>query len=250
MPETFKNALKSRPLIGTMLTTRSTEIAEALALVGFDWLFLDGEHGGMTIHEAQTSIAAIANRCHTLLRVPDGTPENLKRALDTGCSGIIVPLVNSAEAARGIVALSRYPPLGCRSVGPGRAQGYGLRFAEYFQVANEEVAVVIQIEHKDAVRDVESILAVPGVDAVFIGPYDLSGSMGLLGQIGHPEVVAAVNRVRAACLRAKMPFGILCGNAEQARREIEAGASFPAIGTDILHMANSARAALEEVREG
>jgi 2-keto-3-deoxy-L-rhamnonate aldolase RhmA len=247
--ETFKQALQSsKPLIGTLLTTASPEIAEALALIGFDWVFIDGEHGSLSIHDAQVAIQAIAGRCHTLLRVPDATPENIKRALDTGCSGLIAPLVNSAEAARAIVSMSRYPPLGTRSVGPGRAQGYGLRFAEYFQVANEEVAVVIQVEHKDAVRELESMLAAPGIDAVFVGPYDLSGSMGLLGQVGHPDVVAAVNTVRSACLRAKMPYATLCGNAEQARQEIEAGASFLAVGTDILHLANSARATLEALR--
>jgi 2-keto-3-deoxy-L-rhamnonate aldolase RhmA len=245
LQETFKSALKSRPLIGTMLTNRSTEIAEALALMGFDWIFLDTEHGSMSIHDAQMCVQAIADRCFTLVRVPDATPENIKRTLDTGCSGIIVPLVNSEETARSVALMSRYPPLGNRSVGPGRAQGYGLRFAEYFKTANDDVAVVIQVEHKDAVRNLESILAVPGIDVIFVGPYDLSASMGLLGQIGHPDVVAAINTVRAACLRAKMPFGILCGNAEQARQEIEAGTSLLAVGTDILHMANSARATLE-----
>ena len=250
MPETFNRALKSsKPLIGTLLTTASTEIAEALALIGFDWVFLDTEHGSLSIHDAQLAIQAIANRCFTLLRIADATPENIKRALDTGCSGLIVPLVNSEAAARSIVSLSRYPPLGTRSVGPGRAQGYGLRFAEYFKVANEEVAVVIQIEHKDAVRDLERILAVPNIDAVFVGPYDLSGSMGLLGQIAHPDVVAAVNTVRGACHRAKMPFGTLCGNAAQAQLEIQRGASFLAVGTDILHLANSARATLEALRQ-
>ena len=248
MQETFKSALRSRPLIGTMLTNRSPEIAEVLALLGFDWIFLDTEHGSMSIQDAQVCIQAIANRSYTLLRIPDATPENIKRALDTGCSGMIVPLVNSEETARSVALLSRYPPLGNRSVGPGRAQGYGLRFAEYFKVANDEVAVVLQIEHKDAVRNLDSILAVPGIDAIFIGPYDLSASMGLLGQIGHPDAVAAITGIRAACLRAKMPFGILCGNAEQARQEIDAGASLLAVGTDILHMANSAKATLEALR--
>lgn len=248
MQETFKSALRSRPLIGTMLTNRSPEIAEVLALLGFDWIFLDTEHGSMSIQDAQMCIQAIANRSYTLLRIPDATPENIKRALDTGCCGMIVPLVNSEETARSVALLSRYPPLGNRSVGPGRAQGYGLRFAEYFKVANDEVAVVLQIEHKDAVRNLDSILAVPGIDAIFIGPYDLSASMGLLGQIEHPDAVAAISAIRAACLRAKMPFGILCGNAEQARQEIDAGASLLAVGTDILHMANSAKATLEALR--
>jgi 2-keto-3-deoxy-L-rhamnonate aldolase RhmA len=249
MRTTFKSALRSSgPLFGTLLTTASPEIAEALALIGFDWVFIDTEHGSLSVHDAQVAIQAIADRSFTLLRIADATPENIKQALDTGCSGLIVPLVNSAAAARSIVSASRYPPLGTRSVGAGRAQGYGLRFAEYFKVANDEVTVVVQIEHKDAVCDLENILAVPGIDAVFVGPYDLSASMGLLGQVGHPEVVAAVNSVRAACLRAKMPYGTLCGNIEQAQCEIQSGAGFLAVGTDILHLANSARATLDALR--
>ncbi len=248
MSESFKAALQVRPLIGSMLTVASTEMAEALVLSGLDWIFLDAEHGSLAIHDAQTCIQAIAGRAFTLLRIPDATPEYFKRALDTGCSGIIVPLVNSADAARAVVSQSKYPPLGTRSVGPGRAQGYGLRFSEYFQTANDKTAVVIQIEHKDAVANLEEILAVPGIDAVFIGPYDLSASMGLLGQLNHPDVLATIESIRAACRRVHMPFAILCGNAEQARRELQAGASFLAVGTDLLHMAASVHATLQAIR--
>jgi len=217
-------------------------------LLGFDWIFIDLEHGSLSIKDAQIAVQAVANRSFTLVRVPDGTPENIKRVMDTGCSGIIVPMVSSESYARKIVALAKYPPPGERSVGLGRAQGYGLRFAEYLSSANDQTAVVIQIEHRDAISSVDQILAVPGIDAVFVGPYDLSNSMGLVGQGGHPEVVAAIDKVRAACDRTNSAMGIYCSNADQARNEIKAGVRMVAVGTDIMHMANSARSILEALR--
>ena len=138
MTPTFRDALQSgKPLIGTLLTVASPEVAEALALLGFDWIFIDLEHGSLSIKDAQTAIQAVAERSFTLVRVPDGTPENIKRVMDTGCTGIIVPMVSSESYARKIVALAKYPPLGERSVGLGRAHGYGLRFTEYLASAND-----------------------------------------------------------------------------------------------------------------
>jgi 2-keto-3-deoxy-L-rhamnonate aldolase RhmA len=249
MITTFRDALQGgKPMIGTLLTVASPEVAEALALLGFDWIFIDLEHGSLSIKDAQTAIQAVANRSFTLVRVPDGTPENIKRVLDTGCSGIIVPMVSSESYARKIVALAKYPPLGERSVGLGRAQGYGLRFSEYLSSANDQTAVIVQIEHRDAIASVDQILAVPGIDAVFVGPYDLSNSMGLVGQVSHPDVVAVIDKVRAACARTNSAMGIFCSNADQARNEIGAGVRMVAVGTDIMHMANSARSTLEVLR--
>jgi 2-keto-3-deoxy-L-rhamnonate aldolase RhmA len=249
MTTTFGDALRGgKPIIGTLLTVASPEVAEALALLGFDWIFIDLEHGSLSIKDAQMAIQAVASRSLTLVRVPDGTPENIKRVLDTGCSGIIVPLVSSESYARKIVALAKYPPLGERSVGLARAQGYGLRFTEYLASANAQTAVIVQIEHRDAIPNVDQILAVPGIDALFVGPYDLSNSMGLVGQVGHPDVVAAIDKVRAACVRENLPMGIYCSTADLARNEIKAGARMVAVGTDILHMANSARSTLEALR--
>ncbi len=249
MTKTFRDALRGgKPIIGTLLTVASTEVAEALALLGFDWIFIDLEHGSLSIDDAQRAIQAVANRSFTLVRVPDGTPENIKRVLDTGCSGIIVPQVSSESYARKIVALAKYPPQGERSIGLGRAQGYGLRFTEYLTSANAQTAMIIQIEHRDAIANVDQIAAVPGIDALFVGPYDLSNSMGLVGQVGHADVAASVDKVRAACGRTSLAMGIYCSNADQARNEIEAGARMVAVGTDILHMANSARSTLEALR--
>jgi 2-keto-3-deoxy-L-rhamnonate aldolase RhmA len=238
-----------KPLIGTLLTVASPEVAEALSLVGFDWIFIDLEHGSLSIQDAQRAVQAVANRSFTLIRVPDGTPEHINRALDTGCSGIIVPFVNTESYARRVVSLAKYPPLGERSAGLGRAQGFGMNFAGYLQSANLQTTVVVQIEHREAVANIDQILAVPGIDAAFIGPYDLSGSLGLLGQVSHPEVSGAVDSVRTACARSNSAYGIFCSTAEQAGNAINGGATLVAVGTDILHMAHSAGAALEMLRK-
>jgi 2-keto-3-deoxy-L-rhamnonate aldolase RhmA len=246
MAASLKDALQQpKPLIGTLLTTASPEVAEVLALAGFDWLFIDLEHGSLSIQDAQRAIQAIAGRCFAVVRVADGTAENIKRVLDTGCDGIIAPHVNSATEARRIVALAKYPPTGERSVGLGRAQGYGLSFAEYMATANDRVAIIVQIEHVDAVANVSEILAVQGIDAIFVGPYDLSGSMGILGRVSDTRVVEAIGKVRGACTASKVPFGIFFGASEPALAAIRQGARLVAVGTDLMHMANSARKTLE-----
>ena len=250
MPASLKDALRqNKTLIGTLVTTSSPEVGEVLALAGFDWLFIDLEHGSLSIQDAQRVIQVVAGRCFKVVRVPDATAENLKRVLDTGCDGLIAPHVNSADEARKIVTLAKYPPDGERSVGLGRAQGYGLNFAAYIASANAQTVVMVQIEHKDAVANVDQILEVQGIDVVFIGPYDLSGSMGILGQVSDARVVAAIDKVRSACARTNMSFGIFCATAEQASAAITAGAQIVAVGTDLMHMANSARMALEVIRE-
>src|SRR6516164_4825608 len=145
MPALLKDALRqNKTLIGTLVTTSSPEVAEVLALAGFDWLFIDLEHGSLSIQDAQSVIQVVAGRCFTVVRVPDASAENVKRVLDTGCDGIIAPHVNSADEARTIVALAKYPPDGERSVGLGRAQGYGLNFADYIASANSQTVVILQ----------------------------------------------------------------------------------------------------------
>ena len=251
MPVSLKDALRDRkPLIGTLVTTASPEAAEVLALAGFDWLFIDLEHGSLSIQDAQRAVQAVAGRSFTVVRVPEATEANIKRALDTGCDGIIAPHVNTAAEARRIVALAKYPPEGERSAGLGRAQGYGLNFADYIASANSRTVVVVQIEHKDGVSNVDQILKVQGIDAIFIGPYDLSASMGILGQVSDMRVVSAIEKVRAACAASDMPFGIFCVTPEQASSAIQTGARIVAVGTELSHMANSARATLEAIRQG
>src|SRR5215469_17205822 len=224
MPPSLKDALRQqKPLIGTLLTTASPEVAEVLALTGFDWLFIDLEHGSLSVQDAQRAIQAVAGRSFTVVRVPDATAENVKRVLDIGCDGIIAPHVNTADEARRIVALAKYPPDGERSAGLGRAQGYGLNFADYIASANAQTVIILQIEHQDGVANIDEILHVQGIDALFIGPYDLSGSMGILGQVSDARVVTAIDKVRAACAASNTPLGIFCATAELASAAVERG---------------------------
>jgi 2-keto-3-deoxy-L-rhamnonate aldolase RhmA len=233
------------PLIGTLLTTPCADIAEALALLGFDWFFIDLEHSALAVADAQRIMQAIGGRAHSVIRIPALAEEHFKKALDAGCDGLIVPMVMSKEMAAQAVAFARYPPVGSRGAGIGRAQGYGQYFTEYVAGANARVALILQIEHIDAVNNIDEILGVPGFDAIFIGPYDLSASMNCMGKVSAPEVVEAIATVRQACARAQKPLGIFCMTAAQAQSEIVAGARLVAVATDISLMLHSAKEVLD-----
>jgi 2-dehydro-3-deoxyglucarate aldolase len=235
MKETFRTRLKRNEfLLGTLLTLPSPELAEVLSLTGLDWLFVDLEHSPMDAAAAQAVLQAVAGRLDCLLRVPANDEVWIKKALDTGATGVIVPQVNSAAEARQAVGWSRYPPQGTRSVGLGRAQGYGTDLQGYLGRSNAEVVLVVQAEHIQAVQNIEAILQVEGIDAVLVGPYDLSNSMGLPGQVEHPEVQAAIAQVRQACQAQGMPLGIFTTSTEKAVELKEQGYSLLAVSTDAL----------------
>ncbi len=236
-----------RPLIGCLVSTSSTEVAEALSLCGFEWLFIDGEHSVVDMAAAQHVIQAVAPATYGVIRLPDNSAEHFKKALDTGCDGVVVPLIKSVSDAKRAVSFAKYTPMGQRSVGLARAQAYGLNFDNYLRTANTEIALILQIEHKDAVECVEEIIAITGVDGILIGPYDLSASLGLLGQTSAPDVVQAVERVRRACLKAKVAHGAFCMTADYARNEIAGGGRLIVLGTDLLFMTRSAKSELESL---
>jgi 2-keto-3-deoxy-L-rhamnonate aldolase RhmA len=237
----------TNPLLGTLISTSSTEVAEALSLCGFEWLFIDLEHSAVDLSAAQRIIQTISPRTYGVIRIPDNSAEHFKKALDTGCNGVVVPMIKSVSEAERAVRFAKYAPLGERSVGLARAQAYGLNFDGYLKSANQKVALILQIEHKDAVERVEEIIAVPGVDAILIGPYDLSASMGLLGQTSVAPVVEAIGRVRKACLNAKMPFGSFCMTATKAQEEIAEGGRLVVMGSDLLFMIKNAKSELESL---
>ncbi len=234
-------------LIGTLVSLPSPEIAELLAEIGFDWLFIDAEHGPMDCERIQGLLQAIGGRCAALVRVPSGEEVWIKQALDVGASGVIVPQVNSAEQAARVVQLCKYPPLGTRGVGIARAHRYGLAFADYVAGANDSVAVVVQAEHIEAVRGIEAIVAVAGIDAVLIGPYDLSASLGKPGQITDPEVRAAIGAVRHACLSAGVRLGIFGVSAASVRPYLDEGYTLITVGVDTVFLTQAARATLSEL---
>jgi 2-dehydro-3-deoxyglucarate aldolase/4-hydroxy-2-oxoheptanedioate aldolase len=204
-------------LIGTLLSLPSPEIAEIMSMVGFDWLFIDLEHGPHGLMELQRMIQAMKPNCGALVRVPEISEANIKKVLDIGAEGIIVPKVNTAEEAKQIVSYAKYPIQGVRGVGAARAHGYGLSFKEYVEKANAETLVVIQIEHFEGVNNINEIVEVEGVDVVFIGPYDLSASFGVAGQLEHPLVKVAIEKVEAACAKARIPMGYFGTNPEAVK---------------------------------
>ena len=200
-----KELLSGKTMIGTIVTQPIPAMAEILADVGFDWLWIDAEHSPMEMGEVQGILQAAEDRCACVVRVPTSNEVYIKKALDIGAPAIIAPHVDSVEIAEQVVNWVKYPPIGERSIGVARAHGYGLDVDRYMNIANDQIAVIVQIEHVRGAQDIEKILDVDGVDAVLIGPYDLSGSLGKPGEIDDPEVQGYIGRVRKACLKRKKP---------------------------------------------
>jgi 2-dehydro-3-deoxyglucarate aldolase/4-hydroxy-2-oxoheptanedioate aldolase len=234
-------------LIGTLVTLSSPEATEVMAHVGFDWLFIDTEHGPFDALGALALLQAAGEKCPCIVRVPVGDEVWIKKALDIGAAGIIVPQVNSAEQAERVVRYCKYPPEGVRGVGLARAHGYGGQFQEYLAEANQNIAVILQAEHKDAVANIQSIVKVPGIDALLIGPYDLSASMGKMGQVTDPEVQGAVSTVRQACLGAGIRLGAFGVSAEAVAPYIGQGFTLIAVGVDVLFLSAAAKETLAKL---
>jgi 2-dehydro-3-deoxyglucarate aldolase len=235
-----KRLLAGELLIGPVVTLPAPEVAEILAGLGFDWLFLDAEHSPIGMRDAQALLQAAGARFPCLVRVPAGEEVWIKKALDIGASGLIIPQVHSAEQAERVVSLCRYPPEGSRGVGVARAHGYGNRFGEYVATANEQVAIVIQAESAEAVRNIRSIAEVPGIDAVLVGPYDLSASFGKPGEISDREVIGAIAEVKEACLHAGVRLGAFGADAPAVRPFIDQGFTLIAAGIDTLFLSRAA----------
>lgn len=245
----FRSRLTSgERLIGTIVTLPTPAVAEILADVGFDWLFLDGEHGPLETGELLGILQAVGDRAACLVRVPAADEVYIKRVLDLGATGIIVPQVNTPQQAADVVRFARYAPEGARGVGLARAHGYGMRFHEYLEAANEQVTVIVQAEHAEAVRNIEAIVEVPGVDGVLLGPYDLSASLGKTGLLDDPEVVAAIDRVIETCRGAEMPIGYFGVTAEVIHPFIERGCTLIVAGVDTLLLGSAAQRFLSQLR--
>jgi 4-hydroxy-2-oxoheptanedioate aldolase len=244
-----KRLLKAgKPAVGIWMSIPSLVSAEALATLGWDWLTLDVEHGCMDYESMQTLFLAIASQgCAPLARIPANDTTIIKRTLDAGAMGVVVPMVCSAEEARAAVAACRYPPEGIRSAGGGRWRyAYG---ADFVQRANDEILCLVMIEHQSAVERAEEILAVPGVDGCFIGPNDLSWSMGLRGQRNDAHA-AALLRVRDAGKKVGTPVGLHCQSPQEVVQRIEQGFQFLACQNDMAFMTAGSAAALKHIRGG
>ena len=183
--------------IGSWIQLGNVGVAEIMALAGFDWLVVDLEHSVISIETAADLIRVIES-CGVapLVRLTSNDPNQVKRVMDAGAHGIVVPMVNCAADASMAVAALQYAPRGTRGVGLARAQGYGNSFSDYLTWIQANGVVIVQIEHKDAIANLESILSVPGVDGFMIGPYDLSCSLGVAGEFQHPIFLSAIKKIR------------------------------------------------------
>ncbi len=247
--QAFRQRLKRGDLlIGTFMTLPSPEIAEIFAEVGFDWLFVDMEHTTLDVKDVQRILQAVGEKCACIVRVPNKDEDWLKRVLDAGAAGVIIPHVNTVDEVRYIVQACLYPPDGTRSVGLSRAQKYGTQFEDHMEHANQSVAIIPQIEHIDGVRNIAEIVKVPGISAVFIGPYDLSGSLGKLGEIKDPQVQKSIVDIRDACAEVELPAGIFCMDAKAASSCIKNGFKLITVGMDILFVGESAKNTLRKLR--
>lgn len=241
---TFKQALHQRqPQIGLWLGLTDTGATEICASAGFDWLLLDGEHAPNDLRSLRNQAQTIAAYpgTHAIARVPVGDTALIKQYLDLGLQTLLVPMVDTAEQAAQWVQAMRYPPLGVRGMAGSRASRWGL-YPRYALEANDQVCLLVQVETTLGLRHLDAIAATEGVDGVFIGPADLSASMGYVGNPGHPEVQAAIDDAIRSIARAGKAPGILTTDESQARHYLALGAVFVAVGLDTVLLARQARA--------
>ncbi len=248
----FRSRLASGDfLLGTWVTLLDPVAPELLAGSGFDFLVADGEHGPLATDDLmRTVIATRAAGVPVLARVGANEPVRIMHALDVGASGVVIPQVRTAADVERAVAWCRYPPAGLRGVAPRRASEYGRSTGAYLAVANDLVTCCIQIETSEALEALDELLAVPGVDALLIGPNDLSAAIGHLDDLDHPEVEDAIARVLARADAAGVPAGIWTPSSTVTRRRRAQGFRFTTVGSDYGFMAAAADAAVREVAGG
>ncbi|MDP9929185.1 4-hydroxy-2-oxoheptanedioate aldolase [Variovorax paradoxus] len=240
----FKTALAARrPQIGLWLSMAAPYLAEVSATAGFDWLLIDGEHAPNDLRSTLAALQAVApHAAQPVVRAVQGETALIKQLLDIGAKNLLVPMVDTANQARALVSATRYPPLGIRGVGSavGRASQWSAR-TDYLDIADEEVCLLVQVETVKALSNLTQICEVDGIDGVFIGPADLAASMGHRGRPGHPEVQAAIEAAMRTIVASGKAAGTLTSDPKLARRYLELGCTFVAVGVDVLLFAGAAR---------
>jgi 4-hydroxy-2-oxoheptanedioate aldolase len=239
--KSWLTAPPASPPLGSWISSAAPAVAEALGLCGFDYLVVDMEHSPIDIAEAVSLLRAIAGTpAQPVVRLAWNEQIMVKRILDAGARNLMFPFVQSVEEARAAVSYTRYPPQGVRGVaGVHRASKYG-RLDDYLKTANDEIAVIIQLETPQAIERLAQIAAVPGVDALFVGPGDLSAAMGRIGEIGHPEVQALIAEAAQTAHAAGKPIGIIGNNPEMLGRFLAYGYDWGAVASDIALMTGRA----------
>ncbi len=251
-PNPLKKKLLAHQLsLGCWVTIGHPLIPGLLAPAGFDWLCVDMEHSSIDLAQLLPLIISIeAEGIVPLVRVGENNPNLIKRVMDAGAYGVIVPNVSTAQQAQQAVDSVKYPPSGKRGVGLYRAQGYGRQFDAYRKWLTAESVVIVQIEHIDAVKNIDEILAVKGIDAFMIGPYDLSGSMGKPGKFNDADVKKAIDEVMRAGKKHRIPAGFhsVPSDPKQAKQRIKQGFKFLAYSLDGVFLSDAASNAVRTIR--
>ncbi|MCO8246291.1 MULTISPECIES: aldolase/citrate lyase family protein [unclassified Haladaptatus] len=236
--------------VGSWISIGHPAVAEMSAELGFDFVVIDAEHTAMSLETVESlarAVDAASGDTEPLVRVADDDPARLKRVLDTGVSGVIVPMVETADQARTIADATRYPPDGIRGVAGARASRYGLSLRKYFERANDERLVVVQIESSTGVENAADIAAVAGIDALFVGPADLSASLGRFGDTDSLDT--EISAVLAAGHEADVPVGTIALESEDVERWADAGFDFQVVGIDADYLLSGATNAKERYED-
>lgn len=253
MNSRLRSALRSgAPVFGSWIQFGHTAIAELLAQAGFDWLGIDLQHSAIGLESVLPLVQVIElSGCAPLIRLPANDPVMAQRVMDLGAHGVIVPSVNSPEEAARAVQSVKYPPAGTRSVGLGRAHGYGPGFRNYLTELEDGALVIAMIEHREGLDRVDEICRVPGVDGVFVGPYDLSASYGIAGEFEHALMREAFAKILEATRSAGIAAGIHVVHppVDQVQRRLTEGFRFIAYAGDMLFLVPAARESVLQLRQ-
>jgi 2-dehydro-3-deoxyglucarate aldolase len=244
LPNTFRTSLRERKrLIGCWMSLASPIVTELVGVVGFDWMLLDAEHAPNDVLTLIPQLMALKDsRSAPVVRPPANDSVVIKRLLDSGFANFLVPFVDNADDAARAVAATRYPPQGVRGVSVGHRGNRYATVPDYFDMANDNVCVIVQIESRQAVESIDAILAVDGVDAVFVGPSDLAAAYGHLGNAAHPDVQQAIAHVFERAQAAGKPSGILAPVQADAERYLAMGCRVIAVCADLGLLRNAAQA--------
>ncbi|MFT6869280.1 MAG: 2-dehydro-3-deoxyglucarate aldolase [Polaribacter sp.] len=249
----LKQKLQNKELsIGSWLTIPHQAVIEILSTAGFEWLTIDMEHSPISIETIMNLIGHIqGNGMQALVRVSKNEEVAIKRVLDAGTDGVIVPMIRNKEEAIQAVNFVKYPPLGKRGVGLNRAQKYGTAFDTYQDWVKNNVVVIAQIEHIDAVNNLEDIFSVPGIDGIIVGPYDLSASMGFPGEYDREDVKEALERIDIVAKKLNKPLGFHIVESDHSKilEKINKGYSFLAFSLDFFFLGDKARQEMNLLKE-
>lgn len=249
----LKNKLKNNELtIGTWVTIGHPSVVEILATAGFEWVTIDIEHAAIDFATVQNLITVAQGKgMKALVRVSKNEEVVIKRVLDAGADGVIVPMVKSGAEAAEAVSYVKYPPIGKRGVGLSRAQNYGIGFEDYKKHVEEEIVVIAQVEHIDAVHNLKDIITTPGIDGIIVGPYDLSGSMGKPGAYNDDDVKEALEKVKKVCVEHNFPLGfhVIESDSTKLQVKIDEGYTFLAFSLDFFFLGDTARNEMNKLKK-